>query len=477
MVVISSEHGTRTEFLSPDVVLIEAANHGFLYDRMRGGGFVVDFPTSAALSNLLAQGSTPPSDQRVSFDGANWQPILELLRARGFLWSRPEAPTDDRLDPAKVASGAFAHHMSLMVAVECNFACKNCFVFNQEANLLPHQQAYMTWDVAEEALRRFFEMRSSRSLADQSVVRIFGGEPFLNWRLIVNTVRWVRSRGLGSRIYITTNGSLLSRERARFLERNGVTLFISLNGVRAVNDAVRVDHAGRSTFERSLKGLKAQLLEGKQTHVSMTVRDDDGILRLREFVDLLDQLRPDRSRAIVVYLSLMKGLVEETRFRLPEEELAKRLASDWLTAAEQNIYFGGRMFQCFRNVFKTPEKFDRWCERGAGVVVYPKGEIRPCSGSSHSLGHLSEFSEVIAGERFRLVSTRVGGRIHGCRGCAVEGLCGGSCACSSRAGLDEYRPGINCTFERLVFRETVKHYLGLHSRTTSAGRPLRVAEP
>ena len=373
-------------------------------------------PECALISELLASGESSRESAEMQPDAVVREPLLNSLRQKGFLRPRLKWDPDPRLDSSKISSGYFAKQLSLMVSMECNYACKDCFVFNEAANILPKAQAYMSWGTAEEALKSFFTMRQEASAFNESVVRIFGGEPLLNWSLVENTVTWIRSRHIGCPIYVTTNGSLLDLSRATFLHENEVTLFISLDGVKALNDRIRVDHGSRSTFNRTVDGLSASMQVSKRTHVGLTIHDDEGITRLPEFLNFLNELRPAANHVIVVYLSLLKGLVGETRFRLPEAELARFVAALWVSWIQKHIYLGGRLFHCFRNVFATPEKFDRWCDRGTGIVVYPSGEIRPCSGSSDVIGHLGEFSRILESGGFHAVSRRIGGQIRGCEG-------------------------------------------------------------
>jgi len=390
--------------------------------------------------------------------------LLALLHARGLLTSSPAQAPDERLDGAGIASGAFVRQLSLMVTLACNYACRNCFVYSEPSNVVPPAHTLMPWAVAENALEQFVALRERATARAETVVRIFGGEPFMNWSVIERIVGWLRVRSNPGRIYVTTNGSLLTDSRAEFLGTNGVTVFVSLNGIRAINDRVRIDHEGRSTFDRSVRGLIAELAQAQRTHVSVTLADDDSIDALPGLIELIDRLRPESTRPVVLYLSLMKGLVSETRFRASERTLADRIAELWLLALTRNIYLGGRLFHAFRNVFASAEAFDRWCERGTGFVVYPSGEIRPCSGTAIVLGHLRDLPRALASEEFSAVSRRIGGQIPGCHGCAVEGPCGGSCACSSRAGVREYRPGINCEFERAMFESAVKAFLTASSK-------------
>jgi uncharacterized protein len=459
--LVRSDYGSREEFLSPNLALIESGGHCLVYDRLRGGALVLGGEGAVLITQLLRCLSSGPDD--VTLDSADWDALLSALRKKGFLWPTPQPPYDNRLDRDSIAKGFFTRQLSLMVALDCNYACKDCFVFNEKTNILPRRESLMDWDTAEEALTKFFALRSTVPMVDKTTVRIFGGEPLLNWTLVSQIIGWIRERETGCRIFVTTNGSLLDRSRAAFFAKNGVTVFLSLNGLESVNDRLRVDHGGRGTFRQTIDGLLALMQESQQIHISLTVQDDDAILGLPEFIAYLEEIRLSPDQPITIYLSLLKGQVGETQFRRPLDELCEIVSAEWIAGLKRKIYLAGRFFHCFHNVFQIAEHFDRWCERGSGIVVYPSGEIRPCSGGCHVMGHIRDLQQALSGQTFRLVSCRVGGQIAGCRGCEVEGLCGGSCACSSQSALGEYRPGINCDFERSIFREAVKRYLSLQN--------------
>jgi uncharacterized protein len=470
--VSSPELGTK-ERLSGDLEFIRNGNRGLLYDRLRGGGLVLEGFGCDLVLALLARQYSSGEEPVVVAEGPGWSDLLPLLRQHGFL--RPWAagpPIDPRTNEQMIRNGAFVQQLSLMMSMTCNYACRDCFVFNEEANLLPPAHRRLRWETAEQALTKFFAVRGAIP-ESPLVVRLFGGEPLLNWPVVRDVVNWVRSRDQLCPIYLTTNGSRLTQARLGFLDAHGVTTFISLNGVKDVNDKIRVDHTGRGTFDRTLEGLAPVLRQARETHVGVTLDSDESILRLGDLIDLLKSLRLDPNRPIILYLSLLKGKVDATKFRLNDSELAEHIVHHWRTGLNDAVYLGGKLFLCLRNAFRSPVRFDRWCQRGGGIVVYPDGEVRPCSGTSHSLGRLDDFPGLLSSDAHLAVSRRLGGQISGCGGCAVEGLCGGSCACSSRAGLYEYEPGINCDFERTLFRSLARAFLELpaHMLDQSGGPP------
>jgi uncharacterized protein len=64
-----------------------------------------------------------------------------------------------------------------------------------------------------------------------------------------------------------TNGVLLDGAWCEFFVRNGVTVGVSLDGPKDLNDRFRLDRLGQGTFDRAVKGLRLLQDYGIDTHV------------------------------------------------------------------------------------------------------------------------------------------------------------------------------------------------------------------
>ena len=64
-----------------------------------------------------------------------------------------------------------------------------------------------------------------------------------------------RERGKEISFSITTNGTLLTRETARFLRENGISVCISVDGPREIHDANRPYASGRGSYDDVERGL------------------------------------------------------------------------------------------------------------------------------------------------------------------------------------------------------------------------------
>jgi uncharacterized protein len=89
-------------------------------------------------------------------------------------------------------------------------------------------------------------------------VDFFGGEPLMNWGVVVDTMVYARSTYPLKkwRFTLTTNGSLLRDDMFPVLEASDVSVVLSLDGGRRANDANRVFKDGRGTFDTIIERIR-----------------------------------------------------------------------------------------------------------------------------------------------------------------------------------------------------------------------------
>jgi MoaA/NifB/PqqE/SkfB family radical SAM enzyme len=82
---------------------------------------------------------------------------------------------------------------------------------------------------AKEATELYFRQRNPHCTSPY--IMLFGGEPLLNWELVVKYVPWLNdNRGLHFNLLLFTNGLAATEDRIRFLAAQNVRLFFSLDG-------------------------------------------------------------------------------------------------------------------------------------------------------------------------------------------------------------------------------------------------------
>lgn len=120
------------------------------------------------------------------------------------------------------AAGAGLRMLHLVVTSACNLGCSYCYQRRGDGRA-------MSREVLDAALDRLVK------LADRSpTISFHGGEPLLEQALIrtaVDRLEERRSLGFSPRYCLTTNGTLLDREVAAFLDHHRVRTVISLDGI------------------------------------------------------------------------------------------------------------------------------------------------------------------------------------------------------------------------------------------------------
>ncbi len=173
----------------------------------------------------------------------------------------------------KQRSGDVVKALCLHVAHTCNLNCGYCFASQGKYH---GERALMSFEVGKQALDFLMDHSGARKNLE---VDFFGGEPLMNWDVVKRLVRYARSvekaRGKNFRFTLTTNGMLIDDDVIDFANREMSNVVLSLDGRREINDATRVDYAGRGSYDRIVprfqklvkaRGGKNYYMRGTFTH-------------------------------------------------------------------------------------------------------------------------------------------------------------------------------------------------------------------
>jgi uncharacterized protein len=144
------------------------------------------------------------------------------------------------------------------IASRCNLNCSYCYVYNQGDTSWKDRPALMsdaTFDAMLERIRRHCRLSEQ-----QSVRLVFhGGEPTLIGAARLGSM-CARARdrldGVDVRFSMQTNGTRLSEEWVSVVTEHEVGVGISLDGPKEINDAARVDHRGRGSYDAVIRGIE-----------------------------------------------------------------------------------------------------------------------------------------------------------------------------------------------------------------------------
>ena len=146
----------------------------------------------------------------------------------------------------------------LKLASRCNLNCGYCYVYNKADSSWRGRPPLMSQAVFDAALER--TRRHMQRSGQPSVTLTFhGGEPCLIGKRRFD--QWCQQARAQLprrvRLNLQTNGVLLDDEWAMLIKRHQVDVAVSLDGPPRIHDAERVDHRGRGTYDRVLRGLEA----------------------------------------------------------------------------------------------------------------------------------------------------------------------------------------------------------------------------
>lgn len=147
--------------------------------------------------------------------------------------------------------------MTLQLTQNCNFRCAYCVYGGSDLGT-QRGHSYKKMDLETAYACIDFLREHSR---DQEMVCIgfYGGEPLLELEMIRKLIPYAKKKfeGKNLKFTITTNGSLLTKEVAKYLYDHDVSIIVSLDGPKEIQDRSRRFAAdGRGTFDTVRNNLE-----------------------------------------------------------------------------------------------------------------------------------------------------------------------------------------------------------------------------
>lgn len=334
--------------------------------------------------------------------------------------------------------------VELFLADGCNLDCTYCFEGLKAKRILSSELISRTID------RLLLEWSQDRK---QVHIAFFGGEPLLNWKGLVNTIEYSMKKAHECQkqvsLGITTNGTLLNRDRARLLRDNNVAVMLSIDGIPEAHNAHRRTMKGLPSFPAAWRGLEIlREFYGSDFDVHVTVMPDTAPLLLQSLQFLFE----NGVKRVVVIPACERRWTDRD-WRVYRSQVMKAV-SHFKTLSDQGQEVSGISYVADIERFKQvviscPQpgepgipKFsqrdkqtgDFGCYAGInGVAVTASGEILPCSfftgnkelKAVYTLGNVRETQ--LNDERRRELFVLNRRRSEKCLQCAARQACRGGC--------------------------------------------------
>jgi uncharacterized protein len=332
--------------------------------------------------------------------------------------------------------------VTLVLTHDCNLACDYCYAGEKRRR-----------PMRDDVLARAIDLAFSDGKARVELA-LFGGEPLIEWELFTRAVTMARARaaerGTELSMTVTTNGTLVDAERARFLVDNELFVALSIDGGRAAHEATRPTRGQKSSFDAVVRGLDQLLWAGARLS-TISVVDPRNVQLLGESARFIASRGVERLIFNPNYAAEWSDAALETWRRGFAE-----LAALWLERrrAARPLYISVIDDKLIVAAKSGYEPGDR-CAVGHGrVAVAPSGNLYPCErlvadDDDASLRIGDVFGGVDAG-RLMCIDAQRGPVNHECEGCGMRDACSSSCACANRAETGELglAGGVQCWHEQ-----------------------------
>lgn len=410
-----------------------AEGETYLYAAETGGLFRLEEGARDALSALdLSEGTPVPPE------------ILSDLRSAGLLGTAAGRGPAGRTSHPPLRLGTLV----LMLTYSCNLACRYCYEDRdggcvdgqgrpgaEAGGDAPDSSAPPPpREMSPESLRRSVAFLLEQAGAGRKVsVTFFGGEPLLRFPLIRTAVgearRMAKERGKEISFSITTNGTLLTREIAGFLKGNGISVCLSIDGPREIQDRNRPYPSGRGSYEEVARGLSFLMEDKNGFPVAARVTLGHGAVDVRKTFDHLRGLGFDEVGFAPA------SAAEGSRSALTGEELRavmdgfRELADGYVDdVRERRVPVFSNLSQILALIHRgDPMPYP--CGAGIGMLAAdPSGILYPCHrlcGVGEPMGDPSR--GIVEEARARFLAGARSRRESACDACWAKNFCSGGC--------------------------------------------------
>ncbi len=436
-----------------------AEGEEYLYAAETGGLFRMESGVRNALDALAsaAPASVPPE-------------VLSDLRRAGLLGAvEGRGPAERTVHPS-----LRLRTMVLMLTDSCNLACRYCYEDREEGCVPPGQRGRALRDMSPESLRGSVGFLLANSGENRKVtVVFFGGEPLLRFPLLRAAVTEARAMAAAAgkeiSFSLTTNGTLITREIAGFLNGNGVSVCVSIDGPPEVHDVNRPYASGRGSYDDVKRGLMHLMEEG--TGFPPAARVTLG----RGFVDVPGMFRHLRDLGFGEVGFAPASAAEGSATALTGAELAIVIDGFRELAVEYVDDVRERRMPAFSNMTQVLSLIHRGdplpypCGAGIGMLAAdPSGVFYPCHrlcGMGDSMGDPSR--GVAHGARVRFLDGARRRREVACDSCWAKNFCAGGCYHDAylRQG-DLFAPSVHyCRWIKELFLLGLRTYVRIQKET------------
>ena len=182
--------------------------------------------------------------------------------------------------------------ITLQVTRDCNFKCRYCLYASDNGIDRNHENLNMSWETAKKSIDFLYS-----HAFDTEVITIafYGGEPLLNFKLIVDVVEYAEKLFYSKKIEyrMTINGSILTDDIIEFIVKYNFLIVVSLDGPEEIQNRHRkFCESGNDTFKvvyenvKKIKGKYEDYFNNNVSFMPVVFPDENYQLMITFFTNL-----------------------------------------------------------------------------------------------------------------------------------------------------------------------------------------------
>ncbi|SHJ75864.1 uncharacterized protein SAMN02745751_03299 [Dethiosulfatibacter aminovorans DSM 17477] len=315
----------------------------------------------------------------------------------------------------------------------CNLDCRYCYASDSRNHF------DMDFDTAVRALDHF----SDRPMK----IQFAGGEPLLNFDLIVKVCEYVKEKGYNASFQMQTNGTLIDREKAKAIKEMGIAMGVSIDGPPEVNEWLR------GSMKQAVNGIRTLGEEGIIVNVNSVVTDYN-VERIHELADFAFYLGNIAGIGLDLLREAGRAKEDGRKIEKPTGEQLKLALNRLFERSEYLRKHSGRKIGV-REVEEAKKRLTlKGCSMdycyascGRSYVILPTGDIYPCGSlidrKEYYMGNINDGC---------VNSISVTGRNAGeCKDCEYLSVCPGGCPSRMIVNEDESLESLDCILKKTAF--------------------------
>lgn len=348
---------------------------------------------------------------------------------------------------------------TVLLTWACNLKCIYCFEGERENVVTMSRES-------ADIYIKFIKQYAVAKKVNNVIINLFGGEPMVNieigYYVLENIKSFCDEHHLNFSSTIITNGTLITEEKLnRLLELNCQSIQVTLDGVKEIHDARRMDKQGKGTFSKiieTLKMLNSKIAELQSFGTVIRINIDK--VNIEETYRLLKYIGVEGLNLTncTVDFGIVRGLTEScsaySNNCFVEEEIGPVLYDLWDAAEEQGFFYNIRPMR-------------RWLYCGLysdnQYTITPDCEVYKCweqaGDKEHYIGQLDENGNIVdIHYAFYDWMSHNPLDCKDCRDCTYLPSCGGGCGIVSYAKSGTYHEAGCFKIKGVVEKQLIRYY-------------------